>query len=292
MPFSFLQRGNLTDHARQLSLTSYEPVLGLENLVTGIDNVRHDVFLSPKLCEVARLHIFKLIAKHGNVEDLAAAEVSPVSPGNAQTRARGHRTQAPKPFDQSDFKRQLAELHMVALSRAKAASNVCLDLLFYLASLKFQRAELLNQYNLVLERCRSRIKQMEGPRQSGMARTVEMRERFVHLQINKKAVLRRAGQDLFATIRDVEKEKLSKTRRSLFGGTAAGAYDLFVNRLLFSEDGQDDYLNAEHYVMLGNYDRDRDRFQTMHEVSGQYLKMLGFTADLDDPLVDTMLNVP
>src|SRR5215813_9879212 len=101
---------NSTVHARQLSLTSYEPVLGLENLVTGIDNVRHDVFLSPKLCEVARLHIFKLIAKHGNVEDLAAAEVSPVSPGNAQTRARGHRTQAPKPFDQSDFKRQLAEL--------------------------------------------------------------------------------------------------------------------------------------------------------------------------------------
>src|SRR5215831_2743626 len=164
---------------------------------------------------------------------------------------------------------------MVALNRAKAASNVCLDLLFYLASLKFQRAELLNQYNLVLERCRTRIKQHEGPRQSGMARTVEMRDRFVYLQINKKAVLRRAGQDLFSVFRDVEKEKLGKTRRSLFGETAAAAYELFLNRLLFSEDGRDNYLNAEHYVMLGNYDRDRDRFQTMQEISAQFLKMLG-----------------
>jgi hypothetical protein len=292
MPFPFLQRGNLTDHVRQLSLTSYEPVLGLENLVTGIDNVRHDVFLSPKFCDAARLHIFKLIAKHGNVEELAATDTSAGPAGNGHARTRGARSEAPKAYDPSDFRRHLAELHMGALSRAKAASNVCLDLLFYLASLKFQRAEMLNQYNLVLERCRARVKQHEGPRQSGMARTVAMRERFVHLQINKKAVLRRAGQDLFSTIRDVEKEKLGKTRRSLFGETAAAAYDLFLNRLLFSEDGQDNYLNAEHYVMLGNYDRDRDRFHTLQEICAQYLKMLGFIAELDDPLVDTVLNVP
>src|SRR5215467_12831860 len=119
-----------------------------------------------------------------------------------------------------------------------------------------------------------------------------MRERFVYLQINKKAVLRRAGQDLFSTFRDVEKEKLGKTRRSLFGETAAAAYELFLNRLLFSEDGRDNYLNAEHYVMLGNYDRDRDRFQALQDICGQYLKMLGFIAEIDDSLVDTVLNVP
>src|SRR5262249_27252524 len=191
-----------------------------------------------------------------------------------------------------DFKRSLADLHMAALNGAKADNNVCLDLLFYLASLKFQRTELVNQYNAVMERCRSRIRQYEGPRQTSTTRAVELRERMMQFQINKKAVLRRAGQDLFAILRNVEREALSKMRRSFFGETATPAYDLFVNRLVFSEDGQDHYLNAEHYVMLGNYDRDRDRFQTMQEVSAQYLKMLGFVADLDDPLVDTVLNVP
>ncbi|HKF21761.1 MAG TPA: hypothetical protein VKE93_09340 [Candidatus Angelobacter sp.] len=292
MPFPFLQRGNLTDHARQLSLTSYEPVLVLEDLVTGIDNVRHDVYLSPKFCDAARLHIFKLVAKHGNVEEFAAADTPPSAADSVLARTRRSQAQPVKAYDHFEFKRHLAELHMAALSRAKAANNVCLDLLFYLASLKFQRTELLNQYNLVLERCRARLKQHEGPRQSGTARTVELRERFASLQINKKAVLRRAGQDLFSTIRDVDKEKLGKTRRSLFGETAAAAYDLFLNRLLFSEDGQDNYLNAEHYMMLGNYDRDRDRFQAMQDVCAQYLKMLGFIAEVDDPLVDTVLNVP
>src|SRR5215831_18806533 len=293
MAFSFLQRGNPSEHARQLSLTSYAPVLVLENLVTGIDNVRHDVFLSPKFCDAGRQQIFKLIAKHGNVEELVAPDTPLVlthEDGHSLMRRQQH--PAHKPAEPVDFKRTLAELHMAALNRAKAENNVCLDLLFYLASLKFQRTELLNQYNMVLERCRARVKQYEGPRQSGTARTLEVRDRFMRFQITKKAVLRRTGQDLFTILRDVEREALAKTRRSLFGEDAAAAYDLFLNRLLFTEDGQDNYLNAEHYVMLGNYDRDRDRFQTMQEVSAQYLKMLGFVADLDDPLADTLLNVP
>src|SRR5215472_10422043 len=100
MAFSFLQRGNPTESARQLSLTSYEPLLVLENLVTGIDNVRHDVFLSPKFCDATRQHIFKLIAKHGGVEDLAPAESVPSPPQeNLPARLRDLRARAPKPVD-------------------------------------------------------------------------------------------------------------------------------------------------------------------------------------------------
>jgi hypothetical protein len=293
MAFSFLQRGNLVDHARQLSLASYEPSLVLEDLVPGIDNVRHDVFLSPKFVDAARLHIFKLIAKHGNVEDLATEE----SP-DRRLRARMAQRQVlrqpdtNRPFDQAEFKHLLADLHVVALNRAKAENNVSLDFLFRLAVLKFQRAELVNQYGIVLERCRGRLKLYEGPRQSGTNTTMGLRDRVMRFQINKKGVLRRAGQDLFVVLREAEKEALGKTRRSLFGDDHAATFDLFLNRLLFSEDGQDDYLNSEHYVMLGNYERDPDRFQTIHDVAGKYLKSLGVVAEFDDPEVEGLLNVP
>ena len=290
MAFSFLQRGNPVEHARQLSLTSYEPLLVLEDLSTGIDNVRHDVFLSAKFSDAARLHILKLIGKHGNVEDLLSERL----PGRDDAAARRAWDRRPlsKAYDPGDFKRLLTDLHVAAMNQAKAENNVNIDLLFRLASIKFQRAELVNQYNLALERCRARVKQYEGPRQSSVARTVEIRERFAQFQINKKAVLRRAGQDLFFVMRDAEKESLSRTRRSLFGDTAALAYDLLLNRLLFTEDGQDNYLNAEHYVLLGNYERDCDRFQTIQQIAAQYLKTLGIVAEVDDPRVDTILNVP
>lgn len=287
MPFSFLQRGSLSDHARQLTLTSYEPALVLEGLIPGIDNVRHDVFLSPKFTETARRHIFRLIAKHGNVEDLSAEEENAKRTGaNAPARIRDLHAQPPKIFDSAQFKRVFTEIHVATLNRAKLENNVSLDLLFRLAVLKFQRTELANQYGLLLERCRACAKLYDAPRQAGANRTMAVRERIAQFQINKKMVLRRAGQDLFATVRDAERETLGKTRRSLLGDAASLAYDLFLNRLLFTEDGRDNYLNAEHYLMLGNC------FDASQQLAAQLFKLLGIIDDESDPLVDGLLNVP
>jgi hypothetical protein len=290
MAFPFLQRGSLSESAQQLSLSSYVPSIVLEGLVAGIDNVRHDVFLSPRFTEVARAQIFKLIVKHGNVEALAAEEtmfsVRPAGrPGGAPHLVKG------KTAEGADFKRLLAELHLAALNRAKSENNASLDLLFRLAVLKFIRTELMGQFNQALERCRARIKHYENPRQAIPGKALQAREDFANFQVNKKAVLRRVGQDLFLTIRDVEKESLSRTRRSLFGDIGAASYDLFLNRLIFTEDGRDDYLNAEHYVMLGNYDRDSDRFQTMQEIAGRFVKSLNVTGD-DDQEIAAFLNAP
>src|SRR5437588_10385921 len=55
-------------------LASYTPALSFEGLQVGIDNLRHDVYLSPKFIESARAQIVRLIAYHGEVESLLAAE--------------------------------------------------------------------------------------------------------------------------------------------------------------------------------------------------------------------------
>src|ERR1700686_802938 len=107
MSFSFLQRGSLPEYARQLVLTSDVPSLVLEGLVTGIDNLRHDVYLSPKFSEIARQHIFKLVAKHGNVEELVEEERM-----SGQVRPQRH---ANRPTHPAEFKRLLTELHVVSL---------------------------------------------------------------------------------------------------------------------------------------------------------------------------------
>ena len=292
MPFSFLQRGNLEEHLRQVSLGAYKPELALEGLVTGVDNVRHDVWLSQKFCDVARQHIVKLIAKYGNVEPLLVQEQtisftppSVIRPADKQEKA--------KPADPAEFKRMLSELHVGALNRAKTDANQHLDLLLRLAVVKFLRTELLAQYNEVLQRCSAKVKTYEGPRQPNPQKAVEVRERFWQFQVNKKSVLRRAGQDLFTTFRDIEKEALGRMRRSLFGENKKAEYDLFLNRLIFTEDGRDDYLNAEHYVMLGNYENDVDRFGTMLELACSFLKSLGVLKEGEsEGTLDCQLNVP
>jgi len=299
MAFPFLQRGSLAEHARQISLASYTPEIALEGLLTGVDNVRTDVFLSPRFSEAARQHIAKLLAKHGSVEDLVVQDsLSFNAPPPPRTTFIGSAPVKPaaaaKTAELPEFKAALTDLLTSSLNRAKAESNVNIDLLARVAVLKFLRSEMTAQYAHTLERCKTKLKGYEGPRTANPHKAMEMRERFAGFQVNKRAVLRKAGQELFTTARDVEKESLAKLRRSLLGDAAAGAYELFLNRLLFTEDGRDDFLNAEHYVMLGNYDRDPDRFQTMLELAIAFLKSLSLVpagAADEDKLLDAMLSV-
>ncbi|HVP43999.1 MAG TPA: hypothetical protein VMS96_11240 [Terriglobales bacterium] len=292
MPFSFLQRGNLEEHLRQVSLATYKPELTLEGLVTGVDNVRHDVWLSQKFCDIARQHVVKLVAKYGNVEPLLVKEET-ISYRPPSVIRHSEQQEKAKPADPAEFKRLLSELHVASLNRAKTDANQNLDLLLRLAVVKFLRTELHTQYNEVLQVCRAKVKTFEGPRQPNPQKGVEVRERFWQFQVNKKPVLRRVGQELFTTIRDIEKEALGRMRRSLFGENHKGAYELFLNRLIFTEDGRDDYLNAEHYVMLGNYENDVDRFGTMLELACAFLKSLGVLKEGEsEGTLDYQLNVP
>jgi hypothetical protein len=299
MPFSFLQRDNLPELAKQFKLAQYIPEIALEGLVTGVDNIRVDVYLSPKFLDAARQHITKLLAKYGNVEDFLKEDPFAMAASATPSRSAGGFISAPKPPSVVqtgkmaavlDFKTALSDLHVAALNRAKADNNINLDLLARLAMIKYIRAEMQSQFSQLLERCRTRLKAYEGPRTPNPQKAVDMRERFAKFQVGKKNVLRKAGQDIFSTLREIEKETVAKLRRSMFGDDNAATYDLFVNRLLFSEDARDDLLNAEQYVMLGNYDRDPDRFQTILEYAMEFLKSLGHAND--ERTLDAVLSVP
>ena len=170
--------------------------------------------------------------------------------------------QAPRTAPQ-ELKSLLADLHVSALNRAKAAENLSVDVLARAAIIKFLRTELHSQFAQLLERGRMMLKSYEGVRQQ---KALEYRERVAAFQVAKKIILRKTGQELFHILREIEKETLARTRRSLFGNRGEAEYKLFLNPLLFTEDGADTYLNAEHYVMLGNFDRDPDRFSNVRRI--------------------------
>jgi hypothetical protein len=273
--FPFFERVNVADHVKQLTLGSYTPEVKLEGLLTGVDNLRHDVYLSPKFSEIARGYLLKVIAKYGAVEDLVQGDLLKIAQQpNGATWIRQKQETKSKPTDTgAEFKRALAELQLASLNQAKSQANISIDVLCRLAVIKFLRLELAAQFTQVLERCRTKLKEYEGPRSN--QRGLALRDRFLKLQVSKKIILRKAGQELFATMREIEKESLARMRRSLFGDVELPVYDLFMDRLLFTEDGRDDYLNGEHYVMLGNYDRDTDRFQFILETAEQFLEKIG-----------------
>ncbi|HUJ95754.1 MAG TPA: hypothetical protein VLW84_10855 [Terriglobales bacterium] len=256
----------------------------------GVDNLRYDVLLSPKFTEQARFQVTNLIIRHGSMEGLLAAE-TPVekNPNRAflhgrDSSARGMFKPAP-----AELKPLLSELHVAALNRAKLAENLSVDLLARVAITKFLRVELSTQFAQVLERGRAMLKSYEGVRQQ---KALEYRERVAAFQVAKKIILRKVGQELFRLLREIEKETLARTRRSLFGEGKEDLYRLFLNPLIFADDGGDAYLNAEHYVMLGNYDRDPDRFSNVRRATAEFLRSLNLPEADRESVLDGWLNVP
>ncbi|PYX29361.1 MAG: hypothetical protein DMG77_12995 [Acidobacteria bacterium] len=284
--------GGAPDQPAPPELSSSTPSVSLEGLTVGVDNLRHDVVLSSRFAEAARVQIAKLIARHGELEGLLAAEAASAAASRAPSWMRQQAGTARAKSEPAEWKAVLGELHVAALNRAKREGKVAVDLLARLAVMKFLRTEMNQQFAQVLERCRVQLKGYDGSRQQ---KALEHGERLGTFQVRKKIILRKTGQDLFETLREVEKGTLARTRRSLFGGREAGpdadTYALFVNRLAFSDDGRDDYLCAEHYVMLGNWDRDSDRYGRLREIVSVFLRSV-YGEETSGEAIDGWMTVP
>src|SRR5271154_6541662 len=218
--FPIFRLGKEPEKLAPPELVTATPSIALEGLAVGVDNLRHDVALSPRLVDAARAQIMRLIVRHGELEGLLAAEAPQKNQAPSWVRTAAAAGPTRNPTEKSDWKALLAELHLAALNRAKKEENISIDLLARLAVIKFLRAEMHQQFAQALERCRVLLKSYEGIRQQGKA--VEYRERVAAFQVRKKIILRKTGQDLFETLREIEKETLARTRRSLFGEAKAG----------------------------------------------------------------------
>ena len=250
--------------APRIDLQSYNVTLPMGTLVIGVDNIHHDVFLSPKFVQAAREYLFDLIRHNTS---------STYFPGIELRSAKG--------TDTTTFRKLLAELLQSSLTQAKYHKNIEIDLLFRLSLLKFLTFELSNQFaNIILEGkewIRQRGEHFERSQQAHV-----IKARLSELQSARRAVIRRLGQQVAQIVADVEENAIAKTRRALFGEDFAPYYELCKNKLIFLEGGKDDVFFVEHYVLLGNYARDPDRFEAMDALFQEFLREAGITIS-DDP---------
>jgi hypothetical protein len=266
-------------------LQYYGPTLAFADLRLGVDNLRYDVFLSPRITADLSFYLARYIARIGEVESLFAFDAPSAAPAKFLRSVEAAKSKA----GPTDLKTLLVSIHLAILNRAKAEANPSIDLLGRLAVLKFIRAELQTQFSRILEQCRLKTKTLEGVPQGRMMQSQELVSSF---RVRKKIILRRAGQEMFRLLREIEKETLARTRRSLLGDLPADCYRLFLNPLILTEDGRDDYLCAEHYYMFGNFEKDPDRFSSLRQFALNFLRELGYGESEDDERLALALNVP
>jgi hypothetical protein len=239
------------------ALKSYNAVLPMSSLTIGVDNIHHDVYLSPKFVQIVRDYLFDLIRQNAGHTYLAGVEF-----------------RSNKPVDSTTFRKRLTELLQVSVTTAKHQKNLEIDVLFRVAILKFLTSELQNQFaNVILdgkEYIRKRGEYFERSQQAHV-----LKARLTEMQSARRDVLRLIGQLVAQIVIDVEENVIAKSRRALFGDEFSSVYEILKNRLIFLDGGKDDFFFLEHYLLLGNYARDPDRFEAMDSLFQDFLKEIG-----------------
>ena len=259
-------------HPARMKLEPYSAEIRLTNLTVGLDNIHYDVFLSPRFVEFARKYLLDLVRQVVNISLLY---------GKEQDRGRDRR-QSGAP-EHSAFRKLLTEVLQESMTRAKFQKSIETDVLHRLALLKFLGQETGNQFASILVECkdwiRSRGELFEHSEQAHV-----MRSKIAEVQADRKNVTRQVGETLYRIWRDVEEGALSKTRRALFGDDYREMYELLQNRFLFVEGGNDDQLFLEHYVLLGNFVNDPDRFEVFDTLLLDFVRDYVLSGDDDEEL--------
>ena len=245
------------------SLGSYSLTLPMTSLAIGVDNIHHDVFLSPRFLQLTRDYLFDLIRQNASRNYLPGIEL-----------------RTAKALDGTAFRKLLADVLHSSLTNAKYHKNIEMDLLFRVAILKFLTTELGSQFANLIHEGKEWIRQRgEHFERSQQAHVIKAR--LSELQSARGSVIRAVGQQVAQSWIDVEENIIAKARKALFGEEFTPLYDLLKNRLIFLDGGKDDTYFLEHYVLLGNYARDADRFEAMDALFQELLSHAGVVVQQD-----------
>jgi len=239
-----------------MNLRPYTAELPLGSLVVGVDNIHHDVYLSPQWAEQTRTYLIELIRQMTNLTYMVQTE------HHRRPKAKG-----PEPVA---WKRQLLELLQGSLTRAKYEKKIELDLLLRVALIQFLTQEINNQFSTLLleakEWIRNRGEYFERSEQAHV-----MKARLAELQADRRNIFRQVGQHIYQILTELEDNHLARARRALFGDEQSSAYELLSNRLAFVQGGRDDVVFLDQYILLGNYQQDEDRLETVDEFFREFL---------------------
>ncbi|MGA7855506.1 MAG: hypothetical protein WCA15_19470 [Candidatus Acidiferrales bacterium] len=254
------------DHPARMKLESYSAEIRLPNLTVGVDNIHYDVFLSPRFVDFTRKYLQDLVRQSVNISLFYGKD-------RKQSGAPEH----------GAFRKLLTEVLQASVTRAKFQQSIESDILHQLALLKHLTSEITTQFSSMLVECKDWIR-ARGEHFEHSEQAHVMRAKIAEMQSDKKNVYRQVGETLCRIWREVEEGTLSKSRRALFGEDFHDTYELLQNRFLFVENGNDDHLFLEHYVLVANFVNDPDRFEVFDTLLLDLVRDFVLTGDNADDL--------
>ena len=246
--FSFLKKrfSRHTDFNR-FPLSIYSLNFSLDQVVPGVDNVRHDVHLSPSFCEAATTLIPQIIAQ--NIELNEYFKIDPPAVWNEKV---------------ADFKTLYCRVIEDAIYKSKQESNHQIDFLAQIAVMKMLMTDMQDQFEKTTTKIKNLIRKDQLTDRHQAEDAPKKREALSIVLQNKDVFLRKMGLQLFSFLSEVNKESLQTIREANFGTDNLLPDDILDNPIFHTLNHYHDaFLIDEYDIIFGRRIEDPDNYDNL-----------------------------
>jgi hypothetical protein len=251
--FSFLKYSSRRIDLNRFPLYSYLLNFSLDQIVPGVDNVRHDVYLSPTFCEAADNIVPQIIAK--NIE---LNEFFPVDKPTEWTRKV------------TEFKQLYQQLIEAAVYKSKQENNPQIDLLAQTAVMKMLITDMRDQFDKTTTKIKNLIRKDKLTDRHQKEDTAKRNESLSIVLQNRDVFLRKVGLQLFSLLSDVNKDKLKTIREANFSAEKILPHDILENPVFHTlNQYHDSFLIDEYDILFGRRLEDPDNYENLAKLLKQ-----------------------
>ena len=230
----FTLYSNFSDLAG-LPLKAYSVKFSLDRLKPGVDNIRHDVLLSPDFSKSVSKLIYQLFLKHAK-----AKKILNIDPTSSLVTER------------DEFKHFCRDVLHAAINQAKSYSETQIDLLAQITIFKKMAEEIPRQYSKLIENINDNARKFEIASSQGLNFYIKIKEKLSEIQQNKKSILLDVAEELFGYLIDVQHENITEMRESILGSETILPDDVFSNPIIHVENPFENLLLMDEYVLVGH----------------------------------------
>ncbi|MBS3759475.1 MAG: hypothetical protein KGY61_12525 [Desulfobacterales bacterium] len=235
----------------QFPLKAYHFEISIDRLKRGIDNVRHDVHISPDFHRMTNRLVFQLI--------LYYAEVSPIF--HTESQFHWHN-------EISEFKRLCHAILQHGINTAKSSREIQIDILAQISVVKLLTEDIAHQFDEAVQHLKTVIRKQELAQP--MEPPVTLREEVSAVIQRKDQIIQSVGSDIFQYFIEVQHE-LNKLRISNFGEKSIIPKEILSNPILQSTGQINGFFLIENYVLIGHRIEDPINYNALFNLLMNFL---------------------
>ncbi len=271
--FRFLRERRTLPSLSDFSLSTYHVEFNLDHLTLGVDNIRHDVLLSPAFTAATCKVVVGLIERHAGFAD-------------ENHKARAAKINWVKEID--DYKRLYKEMMQEVLNKAKGQREIQIQNLAQAAVYKMSLEAIRTQFDLLVGRLKKDVRSSDLALHSDPAQLPILKQELQRIGQAREEIRQRVGLELCGLWAEVEKADLDTMREAIFGLRTPFYAILLPNPLPHVEQSENEmFMLAEYDLALGRRVEDPDRYDTLL----YYIRCLFNYVDLQDPGNRTGISV-